>query len=546
MIRKSIFFILALFLLASCGKKDPEIYIQDGPVADGDMLVEAIGADPGNLMPPLLGEEVGYGLDCLMFNGLTRLNENWDPVPCLAEKWTISKDGKVITYYLRKGVKFQDGVEFTAADVLFTYKVYSDPKVNTPRGCYYEEIKNVEILNPYKVRVNYEKPYPPALSQTFDYILPKHLLEGQDINKSDFGRHPIGTGPYKLVEWKTDHQIVFEANPDYWEGKPHIQRFVMRIIPDESTKFMELLNGEIDAIGPWFGTGISAEEYVKDTDNHKFKDYYNAYKTDLLAFKYVGWNLKNPLFKDKKVRQVLTMAIDRNAIIQNALFGQGAISTGPFHTWANNLAIKPWPFDPAKAKEYLKESGWKPGLDGFLHKIISGKDTPFKFTLLISQGNVDDERAATIMQQELKQLGIRIDVQVYEFGTYWSQFLETRKFDAYIGVWFMDPDPADNYQNFHSSQMSKGFNFVSYSNKQADRLLEEGRETFDPRNRQKIYWKLHSILNEDQPFTFLYNPKGIIVMHKRFKGYHMNPNGVTLHPEQWYVPKDQQKYSVKP
>ncbi len=543
MIRKAIFFILVLFLAAGCGRKDPKIYSQDGPVADGDTLVEACTIEPKHLMPPLAADEVPWGIDGLVFNGLARFDENWDPVPCLAEKWTVSKDGKVITYYLRKGVKFHDGVEFTAEDVLFTYKVYSDPKVNTPRGSYYDEIKNVEILDPYTVRVNYKKPYPPALAQTFENILPKHLLEGKDINNCDFDRHPIGTGPYKFVEWKTGQQIVLEANPDYWEGKPHIQRFVMRIIPDPSTMFMELLKGEVDAIGPWLGVGMSAEQYARQTDTPKFKDYYNGYKTNQLAYVYTGWNPKNPLFKEKKVRQALTMAIDRNSIIQNALFGQGIICTVGFHTWANNPAIKPWPYDPAKAKEYLNEAGWKPGQDGILHKIISGKDTPFKFTLLICQGWVEAEKMGTIIQQQLKQLGIQMDVQVYEYGTWWSQFLEPHKFDAYIGEWFTDPDPADIYQILHSSQMGEHqFNFVSYSNKEADRLMEEGRETFDMKKRQKIYWKIQSILNEDQPYTFLYYPGRLIAIHKRFKGYQMNPNGVRIHPEKWYVPKDQQKY----
>ncbi len=535
-------------VLTGCSHVDPKIYSQDRPVADGDMLVEASNKEPKHLMPPLVPDMVGWCIDnWLVFNGLIRLNENYDPVPSLAEKWTVSKDGKVITYYLRKGVRFQDGVEFTAQDVLFTYQVYSDPKVNGPRGSYYENIKNVEILDPYTVRVNYKKPYPAALGQTFDCILPKHLLEGQDINKSDFDRHPVGTGPYKFVEWKTDQQIVLEANPDYWEGKPHIQKFVMRIIPDQSTEFLDLLNGGIDAIGPWLFGSMSAEQYVKDTENPKFKDYYNVYKTNTLAYVYIGWNPKNPLFKDKKVRQALTMAIDRQTLIQNVLFGQGTISTGPFHTWANNPDIKPWPFDPAKAREYLKEAGWKPGPDGILHKTIAGKDTPFKFNLLICQGYVESERMATIIQQQLKQLGIQIDVQVYEFGTYWSQYLESRKFEAYIGEWFTDPDPSDTYQIFHSSQTDQNqFNFVSYSNQQVDRLLEEARETFDLTKRKKIYWKIQSILNEDQPYTFLYVPNNFMAIHKRFKGYQMNPNGVLMHPEKWYVPADQQKYSVKP
>ena len=253
MIRKTLFVLASAFILVftGCGKKDPKIYIPDGPAADGDMLVESSGADVRHLMPPLVEETGAADIDSLVFNGLTRFDENFNLEPCLAVKWTVSKDGKIITYFLRKGVHFQDGVEFTANDVLFTYKVYSDPAVNTPEGAMYQDISNVEIMDLYTVKVTYKKPFAPALSQTFDNILPKHLFEGKDINKDDFDRHPVGTGPYKFVEWKTAQQIVLAANPDYWEGAPHIKKFVMKIIPDQSTEFLELLNGGIDAMGAW-------------------------------------------------------------------------------------------------------------------------------------------------------------------------------------------------------------------------------------------------------------------------------------------------------
>ncbi len=550
MTKKSLVLLTMLAVLTGCGHKDPKIYTQDGAVADGDILVESGGADPRHLMPPLVDETGGGDIDNLVFEGLARMDENFNPVPCLAEKWTISKNGKVITYYLRKGVHFQDGVEFNADDVLFTYKVYSDPTVNTPAGAMYQDIKSVEIMDLYTVRVTYKKPFAPALSQTFDNILPKHLLEGKDINKSDFDRHPVGTGPYKFVEWKTAQQVVLEANPNYWGGPPHIKRFVMRIIPDQSTEFLELLNGGIDAMGAWLHGGMRAEQFVKETDNPKFKDYYNSYKTDSLGFSYVGWNPKNPLFKDKKVRQALTMAIDRQTIIQNVSYGQGVVCDSPFplHSWANDPKDKPWPFDPDKSRQYLKEAGWKMGTDGLLHKTIAGKDTPFKFTLITIQGAVSAERVATIMQQQMKQLGIEVDLQVYEWTTFLSQYLDPRKFDAYLGAWAITPDP-DCYQLFHSSQRGEHqYNFVDYDNKQMDRLLMEGRQTLDTAKRQKIYWKIQSILHEDQPYTFLVVPNHLAAIHKRFKGYGpsqlVDPSLLTVN--KWYVPLTQQKYSIRP
>ncbi|HEY5038042.1 MAG TPA: ABC transporter substrate-binding protein, partial [bacterium] len=357
------------------------------------MMIESELSDAKSLNPALVDEVAGGDIDSLVFAGLTRYNDKLELEPYLAEKWKVSKDNKVITYYLRKGVKFHDGVEFTADDVLFTYQVFSDPAVNTPQGAQYQDIKSVEILDLYTVKVIYKAPFAQALA-LFDTILPKHLLEGKDINTCDFARHPVGCGPYKFVEWKTDQKIVLEANPDYFEGAPHIKKFVMRVIPDQTTQFLELLNGGVDSVGAWLHGTLSAEQYNREINEPKLKDYYNVYKTHSLEYTYLGWNELNPLFKDKKVRQALTMAIDRQGIIQNVLYGMGSVCTGPFPygSWANNPKVEPWPYDMARAKKTLAGAGWKLGLDGLLHKTIAHKDTPFKFTLITHQGKTDRER----------------------------------------------------------------------------------------------------------------------------------------------------------
>jgi len=538
MIRKNLFILAAVsILLFGCGKKDPKIYAQDGPVAEGDTLVEPTIGDAKNLNPPLVDEVGGADIDGLVFNGLLRYDPNFNLEPCLAQKWSVSKNGKVITYYLRHGVKFHDEVEFTADDVLFTYKVYSDPTVNTPFGSNYKDILTVDKLDDYTVRVTYKQPFAPALSSTFDNILPKHLLDGQDINKTDFNRHPIGTGPYKFVDWVTDQKITLAANPDYWGGAPHIKKFIMRVIPDQSTEFLELLNGGVDALGAWLHGGLTPEQYSRQIDTPKFKDYYNSYKYDDLSYVYIGWNELNPLFKDKRVRQAMTLALDRDAIIQNVIYGEGHVSLGPFplHSWANNPKVQPLPYDVKKALSLLKQAGWKDG-------ILTRGGKPFQFTLITNQGNVSRERIATIVQQQLKQIGIQVNVQIVEWTTFLSQYVDPKKFDAVILGWTLSPEP-DCYQLFHSSQTGEHqFNFVSYKNRTVDALLVEGRRVLDPAKRQLIYRRLHQVLYDDQPYTFLYVPEAMPAIHKRFKGYEVNDNGIATRPEKWYVPSVQQKY----
>ncbi len=535
---------LALILVMGCGKKDPKIYSQDGPVADGDTLIESSIGDAKTLNPALVDESTGGDICGMVFSGLLRYDENLKLSPCLAERWTVSKDGKTITYYLRKGVKFHDGVEFTANDVQFTYQVYTDPSVKTPYAADYQYIKSVDIIDPYIVKVIYKRAFAPALSNTFGAILPKHLLEGKDINTADFNRHPIGTGPFKFVEWNTDQQIVLEANPDYWEGKPHVKRFVLRIIPDQSSELLSLLKGETDAMGAWTSGTLSPEQYARQTDTPQFKDYYNKYQADQFVYSYIGWNLGNPLFKDVKVRRALTMAIDRQAIIDNVVYGLGSICTGPFvpSSWANNPNVKPIPFDPEGAKKILAKAGWKTGDDGMLYRMVKGQKTPFAFKLFTNQGNVSRERIATIVQQQLKQVGIDCQPQIMEWTTLLSQYVDKRKYDAMIMGWQFGPEP-DCFLSWHSSQMGEHqYNLVGYKNKTVDELLVEGRETLKPELRMKIYRRIHKILSDDVAATFLYVPYSLPAVHKRFKGLLINRNGIGWHPEHWYVPTAQQKY----
>ncbi len=540
--------VIGIFLsvLSGCSKTDPKIYNQDGPVADGDMLIESSIGDAKTLNPALADESAGADIDQLVFNGLLRYNKDLALEPCLAEKWEVSKDGKTITYHLRKGVKFHDGVEFTADDVVFTYQVYTNPQVHTPYGADYQYISGVEAVDPYTVRVRFKKAFAPAITNTFGSILPKHLLAGKDINTADFNRHPVGTGPYRFVEWKTAQQIVLEANPDYWEGKPHIRRFVMRIIPDQASEFLSLLKGEVDAIGAFTSQMISPEQYAKQADTPKFTDYYNKFQYDQFVYVYIGWNLGNPLFKDARVRKALTLAIDRQAIIQNVVYGLGSVCTGPFvpNSWAYNKDVKPLPYDPEAAKKLMAEAGWKPGPGGVLEKDAEGKGgkTPFRFKLFTNQGNVSRERIATIVQQQLKQIGVEVEPQIMEWTTLLSQYIDKRKYDAMVMGWMFNPEP-DCYLSWHSSQMGEHqYNLVGYQNPEVDQLLVKGRETLDPAERAKIYRRIHQILYDDTAATFLYVPYALPAVHKRFKGLEGNRNGIGWHPERWYVPVSQQKY----
>jgi peptide/nickel transport system substrate-binding protein len=254
----------------------------------------------------------------------------------------------------------------------------------------------------------------------------------------------------------------------------------------------------------------------------------------------MGYNLTSQLFSAKEVRQALAYAIDRQSIIDGVLLGLGKPCTGPFSyvSWAYNPRVKPYPYDPEQAKHMLREAGWKDtDGDGVLDK--NGK--PFRFTILTNQGNSERIHAAEIIQQNFQKIGIDASIRVMEWQAFLEQ-IDKRSFDAIILGWSMGRDP-DIYDIWHSSKTRKGeYNFIGYKNDEVDRLLVAGRRTFDMEKRKKIYYRIHEILAEEQPYAFLYVPDATPIVHKRFKEIEPAPLGIMYNFIKWYVPKDRMEW----
>jgi peptide/nickel transport system substrate-binding protein len=394
----------------------------------------------------------------------------------------------------------------------------------------------LEIVDPYTVKIIYKEPFSPGLESWGMGIIPQHIFEKGDFNNHPANRHPIGTGPYRFMEWKTDERIVLEANEDYFEGRPYIHRIIYRIVPDQAVQFLELRKETIDTMG------LTPDQFQKEAVSKEFLDNFNKFRYPSFGYTYFGYNLKNPLFKDKRVRRAITYAINRQEIIDGILLGLGQISTGPFPptSWAYNKTISVYEHNPEKAKKLLYNCGWQDrDGDGILDK--DGR--PFSFTLMTNQGNKMRQLCATIIQSNLKQVGIQVKIRILEWASLIHQYIDKKNFDAVILGWSLSRDP-DQYSIWHSSQIKEGqYNFVSYSNPEVDRLLVEGRRTFDMEKRKKIYHKIHTILAEEQPYTFLYVADALPVVHKRFHGIEVAPAGIGYNFIKWYVPKDQQKYT---
>jgi len=425
----------------------------------------------------------------------------------------------VLLFHLRPNVKFHDGHIFDANDVKFTYEAIMNPKNISPRLADYEPVKAVEVVDPLTVRIIYKRLYSPAIGTWAMGILPEHLLNdnvmkeesirlGKDpekfsVRQSTFNRHPIGCGPFVFHEWKSDQFITLDRFDEYWEGPPNYENYNYRIIPDLLTQEMEFYAGTVD--------NYSVQPHqVKRLKNDP---YYQNFSGVSFGYTYIGYNLRRELFKDPRVRKALSMAIDVGKIIKYVLYGQGERITGPFakQTDFYNHRIAPLPYDPEEALKLFSEAGWQRNKEGWLEK--NGKR--FQFTLITNNGNPLREEILAIAQDYWKQIGIDVRTDRVEWSVFIQERVNKLDFDALILGWSMGIEP-DLYQIWHSSQINPHqLNFVGFKNKEADDLIVKIRQEYDHDTQVKYSHRLHEIIANEQPYTFLYVNKWTAILDKR-------------------------------
>lgn len=504
--------------------------------AYGDTFVEGSIGEATNLIPMLTSDSASRNIAGLIINGLVKYDKNVKLVGDLAESWDIGQGGLQIIFKLRRNVKWHDGHPFTANDVLFGFQKIIDPKTPTAYAEDFRQVKKAEVLDDHTFRVTYDKPFAPALESWGNMVvLPKHLLEGKDITKSEFGRKPVGTGPYRFREWISRDRVILEANPDYFEGRPYLDRYIVRVIPDLATMFLELKAGGLDLMG------LTPIQYQRQTDDGFFQANYRKYRYLANAYTYLGYNLLEPKFKDKRVRQAISYAIDKEEIIKVVLLGLGVPASGSYKPglWFYNPDVKKYPYNPAKALALLKEAGWEDrDGDGILDK----DGDIFQFTVMTNEGNPVRQRTAVVIQERLKRIGIRMKIRVIEWSAFINEFIDKKDFEATILGWTTGFEP-DQYDIWHSSKTGKKeLNFISFKNSEVDDLLEKGRRTFDQEKRKAIYFRIQELLAEEQPYTFLYVPEALPIVHSRVQGIEPSPLGITYNFDRWYVPQGSQKY----
>jgi len=475
-------------------------------------------SSPSRLNPILSNDTASSQISGWLFNGLFKYDKDGNIVTDIASSYKFENNTKLLIN-LRKDVLWHDGAKVTAHDVVFTYEKIIDPKVFNSIVSNFKEVKSVKALDDYTIEVIYKKPYFKALNIWMIGLLPKHILKDEkNLMTSSFNKNPIGNGPYKLDSFKNSSDIILKANEDYFEGKPKIDNIHFKFLPSPDTVFLMLKENKLDVGGL---TPLQIDRQI----NEKFKQDFKIVEQQSFAYTYLGFNLRNKKFQDKRIRQALSLAIDRQEMVDILFFGHGKVCNGPFlpGSFAFNEEITQIKQNQEKAKELLKQAGYD-------------KNNPFTFEIVTNTGNDIRLNAALIMQYQLAKIGVEAKIKVMEWQAFLNTVVHPRKFETVLLGWSLALMP-DAYPLWHSDSDKLGrFNLVGYRNSTVDKLIEKGSLTIEQEKLSLIYKKLFKIISDDLPYLFLYIPNSITVVNSQIKNVEPAFIGVMHNQKDWIKP----------
>ncbi len=459
---------LALALaLAACG----------GPDAPSTLVYGSAGFTRINPAMDEHGE-----INALLFNGLTAHDGENQVVPGLAERWEYDGDACAYTFHLREGVKWHDGAPVTAADVKFTIEAIMDPDNGAENAPNYEDVEEISVLDEKTVFFRLSAPNAAFLEYMTMPVLPRHLLEGEDMQTSDFFRAPVGTGPYRLERWDPGQSIVLVKNPDYYLGCPKIDRIVFKIVEDDNAQAIQLGSGELDLA------------LLDPRSAQNFQDREGFVRYDMTTADYRGilFNFRNDYWTENRdLIPAVCCAIDREAIIGSVLLGQGAPAYGPLQRSVyNNEDVEQYGYDPARAREILEAAGCTMGPGGYYER--GGGEVGFAISVMPGeQDRIDIAQAAA---QQLRQAGIHCTVDLPAKIDWAGQMA--------VLIGWGSPFDADDH-TYKVFGTDKGANYSGYSNEKVDEYLALARRTTVPEERRTYYARFQEELAKDPPYAFI-------------------------------------------
>ncbi len=536
--------LLSLVLLAACNGRDAAEGIafgEDVPEEQrygGTVVVGAISDIP-DVNPLTSTETLASEIQQhILFTPVLHYDENFQPIPAHARAWEVNADTTLLTFQLRDDLYWHDGVKVTAADLKFAYDMARHPETGFPNTAFWTNYGEAEAADSFTFRIRLT-PHAEFLDpwRTFPAV-PRHILG--DVPPAEMKRHPyshrnpVGNGPFRFVNRVDGQSWTFEANPGYpaeLGGRPYLDRWVYRAIPEPTTLLTELLTGRID-----FYTATTPEQGQRiDADRNARLIHYPD-----RAYVLIAWNQRRPPFDDVRVRQALTKGINRERIVEAVLYGYGALanSTVPPIFWQyDSDAGADLTFDPEGAQRLLAEAGWTPGPDGMLR---NAQGQPLRFSLNTNQGNQVRADIAEIVQADLRRIGVDMRIQILEWGTLLDRINDPqrRDFDAVLIGWRTE-FRMDDKDLFHCDKRDEPYQWVGYCNLQVDRLLDRLPTLTDRGTAQPLWQQYQRLIARDQPYTFIYFQERLHGVGNRLRNVSPDPRGDWVGAARWWIHPNQ-------
>lgn len=496
-----------LVLLAGCSRSESGAGDSGRGGGGGEELVIAFADSPSNLDVRVGNDNASGRIFDMVYSGLVKVTPTGEYAPDVAESWE-TPDDKTIIFKLKPNVKFQDGRPVRARDFKYTFESLLAEGFSTAKKSGYAAVAAFEAPDDRTFIIRLKEPNA-GIFDNLPYML---VPEGADTNV--FKSKPITAGPYKVVEFRTDDRVVLEANEQFHGGAPNIKRVIARIIPDSTTRVLEMQRGSLNF-------------EINNIDNDRVapfmkSDDFTVMREPGSAYQYLAFNLRDPILRKKEVRQAIAHAVNREQIVRDLLLGYGRVTDTMFPAghWARAENVPTHAYDPAKAKSLLDAAG---------HRDPDGDGPQSRFRLVYrTSTDAEANRQAQMIQQQLKSVGIDVQIQSNEFATFMED-VQKGNFQLFSLSRRGISDPDFYYTIFHSSSVPpEGQNRGYYINQRVDQLIEQGRSTFNKEKRKQSYAEIQRILAEDLPYLSLYHRDNIAIMRKNVKGFEMYPSGFLL------------------
>jgi peptide/nickel transport system substrate-binding protein len=529
---------IASVLLIGCDRGDTP---GDDDAATGGTLVITTSAEAGTLMPPLVDDVQGKQLTDQVFDGLATIGTNINTVgdhgftPRLARRWEWAADSMSIAFHLNPAARWHDGRPVRASDVRFSYQLYTDPAVASPHAAVMSNIDSISVRDSLTVVAWFKRRTP---EQFFDVthqlqILPEHLLKDIPRNAlatSSFARNPVGSGRFRFVRWVPGATIEVVADTANYRGRPKLDRVIWSLAVDPTAAATKLLAGDAD-----FYEALR-REHVPDVEKHP---QLRVLRYPQLAYGFVGFNLRDPLFADRELRRALVMGVDRRKLVQSVFDSMAPAALGPFGRAVStaDTTVPQIPYDTVRARAILDSLGWR---DTNGDGIRERGGQPLRFSLLVPSTSSFRIRMSVLLQEEMRRIGADMKIDQMDINTM-SERQDAGKFQANFGVWAMDPSPgAGLRQTFTSAGATRGgYNYGNYRSPLFDAMVDSGMNAMDPAKSRAYFSRAYATIVQDAPAIFLYELQGLAGAHRRLNITGMRADAWWAALSEWTIAPDQ-------